>query len=291
MKADRRISIRACSAQRGLSLTLLIAGLLSFLPHGGRAVETLPAASDVTRRLIERAQAVARAEPGPQYTYKKRTVSERLDAAGVVLTSEEKIYLVTLIGDVPYNQLVKIQGRELSAEELRREEAREERFRQKFVSANEKKSAARKEGWVTPELLDRYQFQVQQRVILSNRPTLVVTFKPKEANIPSKTFEDKFLNGMAGRLWIDEGDADPARLVVSLREPLSLGWFGLLGSLSRCDLSLERRRMPDGVWVNARQEIVIHWRKLTGTTRFRVTEATSGFRKVEASRRGVSAQP
>jgi hypothetical protein len=128
-------------------------------------------------------------------------------------------------------------------------------------------------------------------VILSNRPTLVVTFKPKEANIPSKTFEDKFLNGMAGRLWIDEGDADPARLVVSLREPLSLGWFGLLGSLSRCDLSLERRRMPDGVWVNARQEIVIHWRKLTGTTRFRVTEATSGFRKVEASRRGVSAQP
>src|ERR1035437_2869989 len=90
MKANRRISIRACPAQRGLSLTLLIAGLLSFLPHGGRAVETLPAASDVTRRLIERAQAVARAEPGPQYTYKKRTVSERLDAAGVVLTSEER---------------------------------------------------------------------------------------------------------------------------------------------------------------------------------------------------------
>ena len=291
MIADRRISSRVCPGRGDLSVMLLITGLLSCFPHCGRAAETLPGASEVTRRMIARARAVARAEQGPQYNYEKRSLSERLDAAGNVLQQEEKTYLVTLIADVPFNRLVKIKGRELSSEELRGEEAREEKFRQKFVSADATKSAARKEGWVTPELLDRYQFEVKERVILSNRPTLVLTFKPKEGNLPSGTFRDKLLNGMAGRLWIDEGDADTARLIVSLGEPVSLGWFGLLGSLNRCELSLKRQRMPDGVWINSKQVLLIHSRKLTATMRTRITEESSGFRKVEVNRRGFSTNP
>ena len=283
--------MRACSAQRGLFLTLLIAGLLSFLPHGGRAGEALPGASEVTRRMIERAQGVARAEQRPQYNYEKRSLSERLDAAGQVLTSEEKTYLVTLIADVPFNRLVKVKGRELSGEELRSEEVREEKFRQKFVSADATKSAARKAGWVTPELLNRYQFEVIGRVILSNRPTLVLTFKPKEGNLSSGTFKDKLLNGMAGRLWIDEADADTTRLIVSLGEPVLLGWLGLLGSLNQCDLSLERQRMPDGVWINVKQTLLIQFRKLTATTRSRLTEESSGFRKLDVNQRAQSAKP
>lgn len=283
MTADHPISSRVCPGRGGLAVILSITGLLSCFPLCGRDAETLPAASEVTRRMIERAQAVARAEQGPQYTYKKRSLHEHLDAAGRVLTSEEKIYLVTLIADVPVNRLVKIKGRELSGEELRSEEAREERLRQKFVSAGAKKSAARKEGWVTQELLDRFQFEVKERVNLNNRPTLLLTFKPKERILPSGTFEDKLLSGMAGSLWIDEGDADTARLVVSLGEPVSIGWFGLLGSLNQCDLTLERQRMPDGVWVNVKQVLLVQCRKLTAAMRFRFTEESSGVRKVEVN--------
>jgi hypothetical protein len=274
-----------------LSVMLLITGLLGCFPHYGRAVEALPPASDVTHRMIERAQAVARAEQGPRYMYEKRALTERLDAAGHTLTSEEKIYLVTLIADVPFNRLIKVKGRELSSEELRREDAREQRFRQKFVSPEAKKSAARREGWVTRELLDRYQFEVKERVMLSNRPTLVLTFKPKGGELPSGTVQDKLLNGMAGRLWIDEGDADTVRLVVSLEEPVSFGWLGLLGSLNRCDLCLERQRMPDGVWINAKQELLLHFRKLTAMTRSRVIEESSGFRKVDGNQRASASTP
>jgi hypothetical protein len=270
---------------------LLITGLLGCFLHCGRAAEALPGASEVTRRMIARAQAGARAELGPQYTYEKRALSERLDADGHVLTSEEKIYLVTLIADVPRNRLVRIKGRELSREELRSEEAREEKVRQKLVSSEATKSAARKEGWVTAELLDRYHFEVLERVILSNRPTLLLTFKPKEGNPQAGTFQDRLLNGMSGRLWIDEADADTARLIVSLGEPVALGWFGLLGSLNRCDLSLERQRMPDGVWINTKQALVIHSRKLAATTRSRITEEASGFRKLDVKQQAASGRP
>ena len=133
---------------------------------------------------------------------------------------------------------------------------------------------------MTPELLDRYQFVVEKRVVLSNRTTLVLTFKPKEGNLPSRTIEDKLLNRMTGRLWIDEGDADTARLEVSLAEPIFLGWFGLLGSLTQCDMTLERQRMADGTWIDTKQALLIQYRKLTATMRFRTTETSNGFKKV-----------
>jgi hypothetical protein len=262
-------------------MMLLIPGWL-YLPCWGNAAQQLPAASEVTRRMIERSQAVAGAVAAPQYIYEKRSLLEHLDATGRPMNSEEKVYQVTLAAGLPFNRLVRIKGRELSGEELRREDDREERFRRRFVSADAKKLAAQKEGLVTPELLDRYQFAVVQRVVLSNRPTLVLTFKPKEGDLPDNSVQDKVLNRMAGRVWVDEADADTARLEASLVAPLALGWFAVLGSLSRCDVSLERQRMPDGVWINNKQVLLIQFRKLAATVRFRTKEACSGFQKVEA---------
>ena len=267
-------------------MIILIPVLLSCLPCRGRDAEQLPGASEVTQRVIERSQAVARAAQVPPYTYQKRALRESLDATGRPLTSEEKLYQVTLIEGRPFNRLVKIQGRELSSEESRREDAREAKFRRRFISADAKEPAARKEGVMTPELLGRYQFAVEQRVVLSHRPTLVLTFKPKVENLPSKTVQDKLLNRLAGKLWIDEVDADPARLEASLVEPVSVGWFGMLGSLSRFDVSMERQRMPDGVWINTKQALLIQGRKLTATMRFRSTEESSGFQKVEVTPAG-----
>ena len=143
---------------------------------------------------------------------------------------------------------------------------------------------ARKEAWVTPQLLDRYQFVVKDRVILDDRATLVLTFSPKNGKLPEKAIQDKLLNRMAGTVWIDEQDAEAAKVSVNLTDTVSLGWFGMLGSLSQCDVLLERKRQPEGVWVNGKQTLQIQCRKLASTIRFRATEESSGFRKVTAKR-------
>lgn len=259
-------------------MALLGLALLPWAGEGLRAVEAVPAAAAVTRRMVERSKVVARAD-GPSYSYQKRSLFERLDSTGNVVHSEEKLYLVTLIAGLPVNRLIKIQGRDLSPEELAREDAREEKFRERFVSAEPKNLAARKEGLVTPELLGRYDFAVEGRIVLSNRPTLVMTFKPRTGNLPSSTLLDKLLNRMAGRLWIDEAEADTARIEAHLIEPLHLGWWGWLGSLNQCELVLERRRMPDGVWVNARQVLLLRCRRLTTILHFRITEESSDFKQ------------
>jgi hypothetical protein len=256
---------------------VLLVGLLGCGPHCVRAAESLPPASEVTRRMIERAQAVALAEQAPKYQYEKRAVLEHLDASGQAAKSEEKVYRVTLVGGFPFNRLVRIQGRELTAEELKEQDRKEERFRQRFLSADGKRLTPHKEGWITPELLDRFQFTVRERVVLTNRPTLVLTFKPKPGTLPSKTVRDKVLNRLEGTVWVDEADADPARLSARLTESIPLGWLGMLGSLTRCELSLERLRMPDGVWINANQVLLIHCRKLAASLRFRLLEQSSRF--------------
>jgi hypothetical protein len=270
--------------QSSLPRMLVIVAALSCFPFPApcQVKENLPAASEVLRRMIERAQAIARDVEGPKYTYEKRSVLVHLDAGGQTLKSEEKLYQGTLMAGFPFNRLVRIQGRALSSEELRREQRREERFQQRFTSINTTNMAARKEAWVTPQLLDRYEFVVKERVPLDNRATLVLTFTPKKGKLPEKAVHDKLLNRMAGTVWIDEQDAEAAQLSVNLTETVSLGWFGVLGSLSQCELFLERRRMPEGVWANAKQTLRIQCRKLASTIRFRNTEECSGFKKVAA---------
>jgi hypothetical protein len=273
---------RAFPAGHGLLAVLLLAGVAGCFPRRSLG-QGLPTASELTQRMIQRAQAVAGAELGSRYTCQKRALNEHLDGSGRASRTEEKIYQVTWIAGFPFNRLVKIQGRDLSAEDLKKEELREEKFRQRFVSADPKKMAARKEGWVTAQLLDRYQFTVKERVTLNGRPALVLTFRPKDGRLPDKSIHDKLLNRMAGTLWVDEEDADTVRLSAGLTGAFSLGWFGVFGSLSRCDLFLERRRMPDGSWLNARQILLIHCRKVAATIRFRNTEEFSGFTKAQAT--------
>lgn len=268
-----------------------LTGLAScfFLSHVCPAAEALPDAAAVTRRMVERAQAIARAEHGSQYTYDKRSLMEQLDSSGQVLKTEGRLYQVRLIAGFPFNRLVQIQGRDLTSEELMKEEQKEEKFRQRLTSVDPRKMAAGKDGWVTEQLLERYAFTVKERVTLNQRPTLVLTFRPKDAQLPAKNFLDKILNRLAGTVWVDEADAEAAKLSVGMSEGISVGLFGMLGAVSQCDLSLERQRMPDAVWVNAKQVLLLHYRKLTATTRFRKTEGSSGFQKVDLGTLGPGA--
>jgi hypothetical protein len=288
---ERLCGVRSCVKHSGRgeesfsSRRLIAVALACFLISiRGSAAANLPEASEVTRRIIERAQAVAQDLQAPPYTYEKRSLIEHLDAGGRTLKSEEKIHQVTLMGGLPFNRLVRVQGRELTREELRKEQRKEERFQQRFAPANATNLAARKEGWVTPQLLDRYQFEVKERIALNNRATLVLGFQPKPGKLPEKAVQDKLLNRLAGTVWVDEEEADAARLSVHLIEAVSLGWFGVLGSLSQCEVSLERKRMPEGVWINARQTLLIQCRKLAATMRFRILEESSGFKKAEMTR-------
>jgi hypothetical protein len=242
------------------------------------SAEVLPSASNLLQRVVERAQLVAQAPQTNHYTYNKRSLVEELGEKERVTKSTEKLYTVMLIGGLPFPRLVKVQGRELTPKELEKQNQRETAFREKVTRVDFKKKAAKKEGLATPDLIERFDFKVTKRELLEGRATLVVTFAAK-ANAPEKTMEDKIYKHVSGTLWVDEAEAEVRKLDANVRGPVSLGWFGAVGSLHKFHAIFERSRMPDGVWVNQRSMFSIAARQLWQALRLRTTEESSGFRR------------
>ena len=264
--------------KRILGITLAAwAGPLASFAATAMVHPPLPAASNVVARVLERAREVAETNEAKRYTYEKRAVQEELDEGGRVVKSAEKLYRVVLIGGLPFSRLVKVQGRELSPAELEKQNQREERFRQKITQVDVKKKAQKKEPWVTPELMERFEFQVTKRETVRGRSALVLAFAPKPP--AGDSIQDRLLARVTGTIWVDEQDHEIARVETRLKESLSLGWLGVIGSLTRCDLTLDRARMEDGVWVNAKHTLWIVARRLFSSMRVRTTEESSGFRR------------
>jgi hypothetical protein len=263
-----------------LGLVLLLT-LLSLHPGFSQANEAsaIPEADDVVRRLLERAKWVASSEAVPRYTYQSRSILQQLKGNGKVIHSQEKHYRVDLVSGYPIPYLTKIKGKELSEEELERERKEAAAFWSKFTSLNMEELAARKETWLTSNLLARYEFQVKERITLSNRSTLVLTFRPKSGKLPVEGVHDRLLNRLGGRIWLDEQDADVAKVSIGLVDNISMGWFGLLGSLSKCNCTIERTRLPGGVWAISRETYDIQLRKLASTKRYLMTEVSSDYKR------------
>jgi hypothetical protein len=252
---------------------------LAFSVAHGRAASDFPAASNVIHHVIQRAQQVAESGEEARYTYDKRALLEELDADGRVTKSIEKLYKVVLIGGLPFPKLVKVQGRDLSPAELEKQNKREEKFRQKITQVDVKEKARKKEAWISKELVDKFDFTVTKRESVEGRPTLVLVFVPTAAVTSSKSMEDKVLGRVVGTIWIDEQDFEIAKVETKLRGSLSLGWLGMIGSLSKFDMTLIRQRMPDGAWVNVKQTMWVVARKLFESIRFKNLEESSGFAK------------
>lgn len=240
--------------------------------------EPLPDGYEVIQRVLARAQSLAKAESAPQYTYSKELLLEELDGRDQPAKSELRLYEGRWVRGVPLDRLVEIRGRQLTEAEFRKEAEREERLRRRLAGVDFRKKAAEREAWVTQQLLARYQFEVQQRLLVDERSTLVVSFRPKSERLPQKTLADKLLNRLAGTVWVDEADADVPKFTVHLVEPVSFGWFGILGAVTQCEGMSERQRMPSGVWVPTRQSLLVKGRLAFRPLRYRLTETISGYR-------------
>ena len=242
------------------------------------AKDTLPDPGAVMEKVIERSQEVSRADEANQYSYQKRSIEEELDATGKATKKTEEIYEVIPIEGMPFERLVKVQGRELTEKELKEQNRKEEDFRKKVAKQDAQHSSSTNNDYLNKELVDRFVFRVEGRTNLFGRSVLILSFQPKSGG-SEKKIADKVLKRLAGTLWIDEEESEIAQLILGLTDDLSLGWFGMIGSLKQFDLMMERARLPEGVWVDRKQTLVVGGRKVFSTMHFRAIEESSNFRK------------
>lgn len=227
----------------------LLAGSLlahGFSCHGASPTDvSLPAACAVMKRVVERANDAGPAREARKYAFEKRSTTEELDGSGKPIKTKEEIYQVVPIDGIPFSRLVRLRDHELTREEIEAQNRKEKEFRQR-VARKGAKPESDDDDALDVHLVDRFAFKVEGRERLQGRSVLTLSFRPKGNRGAEKTVEDKVLNRLAGTLWVDEQEAEVSQLKVGLTEDLSLGLFGMIGSLKQFDLQIERERLGDG---------------------------------------------
>lgn len=111
------------------------------------------------------------------------------------------------------------------------------------------------------ELVERFDFKLTGREALNGRTALIMEFQPKPGKLPEPNLKDKFLNKVAGRVWIDEGDYALAKVDVRLTERVNV-IGGLVGAVWKFNFSFERERLEEGLWFTRKSKWHLEGREL-----------------------------
>jgi hypothetical protein len=267
--------------QFGYGRSLALAGVLMAGLAAGPAfarAETVLSGDDIVRQAVDRAEAPATSVARPDYTYTKHTVTDELDAKGHVKGRKEKLYEVLVESGLSYLKLLQVNGRQLSGEQLRKQQEREEAERQKMTDSQPGKKGDNRENFLTAELVERYHFTLLDKQTVNGRVAYRLAFEPK-SGLAVRRLTDRFLNQIAGTVWIDAEEFEIARAEIHLKSEVAL-WGGMVGTLKRCAFTLQRTRLPDGIWFNAVSHGFFEGRRLLEPMLIKTQSESTNFRKL-----------
>jgi len=253
---------------------------LAFLPALVSRAQTPLSADDVVQKAVQRAQSADVRDARPAYKYVKHTVTEELDSQGRLKVRREKLYDVRVESGLSRLRLVRLNGQELSGDEQKKQDAQDQAQREKMTDAKAGKKGDERENFLTADLVARYKFQLVRRVQINGRDTYELVFQPAGSNLPVSHVVDRFLNQVAGTVWIDAQEYEIARAEIHLQGEVTL-WGGVIGTLTQCSYTLERVRQPDGAWFNGLSHGFFEGRKLLEPMLIRTRSESTDFQRLD----------
>jgi hypothetical protein len=261
---------------RGIFVVAL--AVLAFGPGVTARAQNSPSADEIMQRAVARAESSSSRDGRPDYLYRKHTVTEQMDSKGRLKERQEKTFDVSVIGGLSELKLVQLNGQELSPAELKKEDDREAAERQKMTDAKPGQKGDERENFLTADLVAKYKFTLKGEKDVDGRQTYELAFEPKSPSLPIHKLTDRFLNQVAGTVWIDAQEYEISRAEIHLQGEVTL-WGGMVGTLTQCNYTLARTRLPDGVWFNNFSHGYFEGRKLLEPMSIRTRSQSSDFRR------------
>jgi hypothetical protein len=186
---------------------------------------------------------------------------ENLDDDGETKDRDERRLVVFPIDGMPYARLVEINGRQLTPEEQEQENRREEEFRRDSErKAKQRPEPDEEDRLVFDEILEKYRFRMEGMEQIEGRSTHVLSFEPRDRDLPKKRRLDAFLNRTRGTIWIDQELHEVRKIEFSVSEKIKL-WWGIAGSFSTIEGTLERRPIEgEDLWAPSRFKVYLKGR-------------------------------
>jgi len=190
------------------------------------------------------------------YTYVEREVESKLDSKGETRHTEVKTYEILEIYGEQVQRLIEKDDKPLDAKEAAKEEEKIQKIIDKRKNESEddrkkreqKQEKDREEGRkFVREVADAYNFTLVGTDEVAGRDAWVIDGEPRPGFEPHMK-ESRFLPKFHGRVWIDKGDLQLAKLEVECLDTIS--WGVLLARFHKGSrFMLEQTRVNNEVWL------------------------------------------
>ena len=190
------------------------------------------------------------------YTYIDREVQNNLDGKGQTKSTEIKTYEVLEIYGEQVQRLIEKDDKPLNPKDAAKEEEKIQKIIDKRKNESEEDRKKREEKQVkeredgrkfVKEVADAYNFKLVGTDDVGGREAWVIDGEPRPGYEP-KMKDAKFLPKFRGRVWIDKGDMQLAKMDIEAIDTVSIGW--VLARIHKgTRVMLEQTRVNDEVWL------------------------------------------
>jgi hypothetical protein len=190
------------------------------------------------------------------YTYIDREVQNNLDGKGQTKSTEIKTYEILEIYGEQVQRLIEKDDKPLNARDAAKEEEKIQKVIDKRKNESEEERKKREEKQekeredgrkFVKEVADAYNFKLVGTEDVGGREAWVIDGEPRPGYEP-KMKDAKFLPKFHGRVWIDKGDLQLAKMDIEAIDTVSIGW--VIARIHKgTRVMLEQTRVNDEVWL------------------------------------------
>jgi hypothetical protein len=190
------------------------------------------------------------------YTYVDREVQNKLDGKGQNKSTEVKTYEILEIYGEQVRRLIAKDDRPLDGKDTQKEDEKVQKVIDKRKNESDSDRRKREEKQAKEreedrkfvhEIADAYNFTLVGTEAVGGREAWVIDGEPRPGFEPHMK-DAKFLSKFRGRVWIDKGDLQLAKMDVEAIDTVSLGWV-IARVHKGTRFMLEQTRVNDEVWL------------------------------------------
>jgi len=193
-------------------------------------------------------------EARDRYVYKERDEDRRLDPDGRVRSQDVDDSIIILVGEAPFEQLVKRNGRPPSAEEKRKQDEKLASLQRETPQQRAARLREQRENRsFIREVPEGFDFQLIGEEVINGRPAYVLRATPR-AGYRANGKYGKLMSKVQGKLWVDKQDFGWVKIEGEVTQTFSLGLF-VARVLRGSHITMEQSSFDDGIWLPKRIEL------------------------------------
>jgi len=193
-------------------------------------------------------------EARDRYVYKERDEDRRLDPDGRVRSQDVDDSIIILVGEAPFEQLVKRNGRPPSAEEKRKQDEKLASLQRETPQQRAARLREQRENRsFIREVPEGFDFQLIGEEVINGRPAYLLRATPR-AGYRANGKYGKLMSKVQGKLWVDKQDFGWVKIEGEVTQTFSLGLF-VARVLRGSHITMEQSSFDDGIWLPKRIEL------------------------------------